>query len=113
MADASFDTSYSNTGTGYMHYYSQGGFLQPGDFHGLSTLLVRNGEDAPRDCERLHAALGLPGIFTGTLSNLSEIGSPRTWHTAWGLHAGRGASSDFAAKSPPGRFTRDGLLRLV
>jgi len=39
MADAAFTPAYSNSG--YMHFAS-GGFLQPGDFHGLSTILVQD-----------------------------------------------------------------------
>ena len=38
MADAAFKPSYSSCG--YMHF-SSGAFLRPGDYHGLSTLLVR------------------------------------------------------------------------
>ena len=38
MADAAFEPSYSSCG--YMHF-SSGAFLRPGDYHGLSTLLVR------------------------------------------------------------------------
>ena len=37
MANVAFDAAYSNTG--YMHF-SSGGFLQPGDYHGLSTILT-------------------------------------------------------------------------
>ena len=43
MADASFEPAYSSSG--YMHF-SSGAFLQPGDYHGLSTLLVRDPGDA-------------------------------------------------------------------
>ena len=39
MADAAFEPAYSSAG--YMHF-SSGGFLQPGEFHGLSTILVQN-----------------------------------------------------------------------
>ena len=41
MANVAFDASYSNTG--YMHF-SNGGFLQPGDYHGLSTILTSDPE---------------------------------------------------------------------
>ena len=45
MANVAFDPCYSNTG--YMHF-SGGGFLQPGDYHGLSTILTAD-PDTPLD----------------------------------------------------------------
>ena len=54
MADASFYPAYSNTG--YMHF-ANGGFLQPSDYHGLCTMLVRD-EAAPNvNQQRVRAAL--------------------------------------------------------
>ena len=59
MVDAAFEPAYSSS-TGYMHF-SNGAFLQPGDYHGLSTLLVRDARavDAPSgiNLERVQTAL--------------------------------------------------------
>lgn len=56
MTNASFEPCYSNKG--YMHFQN-GAFLQPGDFHGLSTLLVQDvqPEGTNYDIPRVRRAL--------------------------------------------------------
>tara|TARA_B110000046_G_scaffold111145_1_gene118361 strand:+ start:323 stop:2818 length:2496 start_codon:yes stop_codon:yes gene_type:complete len=55
MANVAFDAAYSNTG--YMHF-SNGGFLQPGDYHGLSTILTCDPEQTTTPQQaRLRTAL--------------------------------------------------------
>lgn len=54
MADAAFSPAYSSSG--YEHF-SGGAFLQPGDFHGLATVLVRNEAPPGLDAQRLSHAL--------------------------------------------------------
>ena len=75
MADAAFEPAYSSAG--YTHF-ANGGLLCPGDFHGLSTLLVRNEITAPT----LEDALISPWRLRAALAYLTgPTGNPLVHHT--------------------------------
>eukprot|EP00966_Prymnesium_polylepis_P009690 223804-Prymnesium_polylepis.1 len=65
MADAAFEAAYSNAG--YMHF-SSGGFLEPGDFHGLSTILVQD-PSLPRTPSQQRVRRALDFLLDETTGN--------------------------------------------